>query len=195
MSQFEFFMAFYGLILGLALAKLMEEFADLLRSRDRGKIGLLVPGAVALLFVQIMATFFDAYIKLQGSAPNFAGLALPTLIGTLYFAACVVVVPREEPDRMALDAYFLRQRKWVMGAILGANLGTIATEAPMVIGFVRAGEWYRVEFYAVANALLLAALLTALLSRSRLAVFAAMVFNLLLVIYLYSPLAFNPFET
>jgi hypothetical protein len=75
MSRFEFPMGFYGLILGLALTRLMAEFADLLRSRDRGKLGLLVAAGVALLFVQIMATFFDAYIKLQHTAPNFAGLA------------------------------------------------------------------------------------------------------------------------
>jgi len=45
-----------------------------------------------------MPTFFDAHIKLQQTAPNFAGLALPTVIGTVYFAAAVVVVPRERPD-------------------------------------------------------------------------------------------------
>jgi hypothetical protein len=49
MTQFEFLMALCGLLLGLALAKLMEEFADLARSRDRGRIGLLIPAAVALL--------------------------------------------------------------------------------------------------------------------------------------------------
>jgi hypothetical protein len=193
MSRFEFLMGFYGLILGLALARLMAEFADLLRSRDRGSLGLLVPAGVALLFVQIMATFFDAYIKLQQTAPNFAGLALPTIIGTLYFAAAVVVVPREQPDRMALDDYFYRQRKWIIGWVIAANLGTLGIELPLVAAFVRAGEWGRTGFYVAINLLLFSALFIALLARRRLAVFGGMLFNLLFVVYLYSPIAFNPF--
>jgi hypothetical protein len=193
MSRFEFLMGFYGLILGLALTRLMAEFADLLRSRDRGSLGLLVPAGVALLFVQIMATFFDAYIKLQQTSPNFAGLALPTLIGTLYFAAAVVVVPREQPDRMALDDYFYRQRKWIIGWVIAANIGTLGIELPMVAGFIQAGQWYRTAFYVAINLILFGALFVALLARRRGAVFGAMLFNLLFVIYLYSPIAFNPF--
>ena len=193
MSRFEFLMGFYGLVLGLALTRLMAEFADLLRSRDRGALGLLVPAGVALLFVQIMATFFDAYIKLQQAAPNFAGLALPTIIGTLYFAAAVVVVPREIPDRMALDEYFYRERKWIIGWVIAANIGTLGIELPLVAGFVAAGQWARTGFYVAINLLLLGALLLALLARRRAVVFSAMLFNLLFVIYLYSPLAFNPF--
>ena len=49
MTRFEFLMGFYSLILGLALTRLMAEFADLLRSRDRGALGLLVPTAVLKL--------------------------------------------------------------------------------------------------------------------------------------------------
>ncbi len=186
-------MGFYGLILGLALTRLMAEFADLLRSRDRGNVGLLVPAGVALLFVQIMATFFDAYIKLQQAAPNFAGLAAPTMIGTLYFAAAVVVVPREQPDRMALDEYFYRQRKWIIGSVIAANIGTLAIELPMVIGFVDAGQWYRTGFYVAINLLLFTALFMTLLARRRVIVFGAMLFNVFFLIYLYSPIAFNPF--
>jgi len=181
------------LILSLALTRLMAEFADLLRSRERGALGLLVPAGVALLFVQIMATFFDAYIKLQQTAPNFAGLALPTMIGTLYFAAAVVVVPREQPDRLALDDYFYRQRKWIIGWVIAANVGTLCIELPLVAGFVHAAQWGKTGFYAAINSLLFSALLIALLARRRAVVFGAMLFNLLFVVYLYSPIAFNPF--
>jgi len=193
MTRFEFLMGFYSLILGLALTRLMAEFADLLRSRDRGALGLLVPTAVALLFVQIMATFFDAYYKLQHAAPDFGGFALPAIIATLYFSAAVIVVPREQRDRMALDEYFYRQRKWIIGWVIASNVATLGIELPLVAGFVDAQEWARTWFYVAVNVLEFTALIVALLARRRALVFAGMLFNLLFTIYLYSPLAYAPF--
>jgi len=38
---------------------------------------------------------------------------------------------------MALDAYFYRQRKWIIGWVIAANLGTVGIELPMVDGFVQ----------------------------------------------------------
>jgi hypothetical protein len=94
---------------------------------------------------------------------------------------------------MALDEYFYRQRKWIIGWVIAANLGTLGIELPLVAGFVRAGDWSRTGFYAAINLLLFSALFMALLGRRRTVVFGGMLFNLLFVIYLYSPIAFNPF--
>lgn len=77
--------------------------------------------------------------------------------------------------------------------MIAANVGTMGIELPLVAGFARAGQWSKTEFYAAINLLLLSALLVALLARRRAVVFSGMLFNLLFVIYLYSPIAFNPF--
>src|SRR5688572_26793491 len=135
MSQFEFFMTFYGLLLGLAVAELLLGFANLLREPVRPKLGLLTPLMGAQFLVQIMTTFFDAFTKLQGVGIDFAGLALPTLIGLLFFFGAVIVVPRRAEDWASLDDYFFRQRRLTVTVLIGATVATMAIELPLVIGF------------------------------------------------------------
>ena len=193
MSQFEFFMVFYGLLLGLAVAELLTGFANLLREPVRPKLGLLTPLMGAQFLVQIMTTFFDAFAKLQGVGLDFAGLALPTLIGILFFFGAVIVVPRRAEDWVSLDDYFFRQRRLTIGALLGALVATLGIELPVVVGFVTAAEWGRLAFYLVANGALLLSLAIALLAPGRRVVAAALIFNLALLVYLYSPIAYRPF--
>ena len=51
MSDFEFFFSFYGLLLGLSVAEVAQEFSRTLRSRRRIRIGWLTPllGVVVML--------------------------------------------------------------------------------------------------------------------------------------------------
>ncbi|WP_431469417.1 hypothetical protein [Sphingosinithalassobacter sp. LHW66-3] len=60
MSQFEFFMTFYGLLLGLAVAELMAGFANLIGAKARPRLGLFTPLLGFTVFIQLMATFLDA---------------------------------------------------------------------------------------------------------------------------------------
>ena len=193
MTQFEFFMTFYGLLLGLAVAELLLGFANLLREPVRPKLGLLTPLMGAQFLVQIMTTFFDAFGKLQDVGLDFAGLALPTLIGILFFFGAVLVVPRRAEDWASLDDYFFRQRRLTLGALLGTTVATMAIELPLVAGFAAAADWPRLLFYLVANSALLLALAVALLARGRTTVAAALIFNMALLVYFYSPIAFRPF--
>ena len=193
MTQFEFFMTFYGLLLGLATAELLLGFANLLREPVRPKLGLLTPLMGAQFLIQIMTTFFDAFVKLQGVGLDFGWLALPTLIGILFFFGAVLVVPRRAEDWASLDDYFFRQRRLTIGALLGATVATMGIELPLVTGFAAAGDWARLAYYLVANGALLLSLAVALLARGRAVVAAALIFNLVLLIYFYSPIAFRPF--
>jgi len=193
MSNFEFFMTFYGLLLGLAVAELLGSFANLLREPVRPKLGLLTPLTGALFLVQIMTTFFDAFSKLRDVHINFAGLALPTLIGLLFFFGAVMVVPRRAEDWPSLDDYFFRQRRLTIGVMIAALVATLGIELPQVIGFVARSDWPRLTFYLWANVLLLAVQVVQLVARRRALVAAALIFNLVFLIYLYTPLAFNPF--
>ncbi|MFL9839953.1 hypothetical protein ABS767_03160 [Sphingomonas sp. ST-64] len=98
MSQFEFFMTFYSLLVGLAVAELLLGFMNLLRHRQRPKLGLFTPLLGALVFLQLMALFIDAWVSLQDVQISIQGLAIPTLIGVSAFAASVLVVPRDPED-------------------------------------------------------------------------------------------------
>ena len=84
MSNFELFMSFFGLLLGLAVAELMSGFANLARAKDRSKIGLITPVLGLVMFLSIMTSLLDAFRKLQDVPISLIGFALPTLIGIAY---------------------------------------------------------------------------------------------------------------
>jgi hypothetical protein len=66
-------------------------------------------------------------------------------------------------------------------------------ELPITVGFAEAGAWYRLGFYVVANAVLVATLVIPLIARSPRIVLASLVANLIFLVYFYSPLAYSPF--
>lgn len=193
MNHFEFFMIFYGLLLGLAVAELLGGFANLVRARTRPVFGLLTPTLGVLLFVAIITSFIDAFEKLQGMVLDVAGLALPTLIGIGYFTAAVIVVPRDADEWPSLDEYFMRRRFWTVGAILAVSIATIMIELPFVNELAQTARWSPFIYYVVANALLIAAMAVALLARSRRVVLGAMIFQSVFMLFSYSPWSINVF--
>ena len=65
MSQFEFFMTFYGLLLGLAVAELFSGFARVLQERTPPRVGLMLPVIGLIALIELIATFIDAWASLQ----------------------------------------------------------------------------------------------------------------------------------
>ena len=92
MSNFELFMSFFGLLLGLAVAELVSGFAGLARARDRPKIGVITPVLGLFSFLSIMVSLLDAFRKLQDVPISLIGFALPTLIGMALLVAAVASV-------------------------------------------------------------------------------------------------------
>lgn len=115
-------MAFYGLLLGLGVAELVGNLANLLRERERPELGLLVPLVAVIVLVETIANFVDAWGKYQALPITFFWLAPAMLVGIAYYAAAAMLVPRRLADWPSLDAYFLARRRWIVGALLFANL-------------------------------------------------------------------------
>ncbi|RYY22424.1 MAG: hypothetical protein EOP62_23205 [Sphingomonadales bacterium] len=189
MSQFEFFMTFYSLLLGLGVAELMLGFANILRAKVRPRLGLLTPLLGVAIFLQAMATFLDAWLKLQDVALNFGGLAIPTLIGLCFFVLGTVAVPRDLEDWPSLDDYFYSTRRWSIGLLLAVNLLIIGYEMPMVVELVANGKTATVTRYLMVNGLLLALIFTALFARPRAVIAAALGAISLFFIYFYGNFA------
>ncbi|ODP37028.1 hypothetical protein [Sphingomonas turrisvirgatae] len=132
MSQFEFFMTFYSLLVGLAVAELLLGFMNLMRHRQRPRLGLLTPLLGAVVFLQLMALFIDAWTSMRTVQISMLGLAVPTLIGVATFAASVLVVPRDVEEWPDLDAYFFRNRRIVLGLLVAVNLLILFHESAKV---------------------------------------------------------------
>lgn len=161
MDQFGFFFAFFGLILGLALAELLNSFAAILREKVRPAWGVVTPLLGLLIVIEIAATFVDAWLKLRSVNINLVGFALPGLIGITYYVAAVMAVPRTATDWASLDDYFYARRYWIVGLLIVANLGHMALELPAVL------SEGRLVAHIVGNAFLFGPYIALLLSRWR----------------------------
>ena len=186
MSQFEFFWAFYGLLLGLAVAELLGGFAALLRESAPPRLGVVTPLLGLQILVEMLANYVDAWTMLRGVGVSLAELAVPTLIGLLYYVAAVIIVPRQLSDWASLDDYFDKRRKWIVGTLLLANATVSAAIIPSWFArFAENGAWVGVYVLQVGS--LLGTYIFLLLTRSRRLSVAAIVFLMLWYLVFYGP--------
>jgi len=186
MDRFDYFIVFYSILLGLAVAELLGGYANLLRERNRPTLGLLTPLLSLIIFIQIMAAFIDAWTKLRGVQINLPGLALPTLIGIAFFVAAAMAVPRQSADWDSLDEYFFDRRKWLVGLLIAVAVFVMLYEAPHLwIAFQRRLTGNLTEYF-VANGTLIGAYVVLLRARRHWLCIVALIYVLLFFLYYYS---------
>lgn len=191
LTQFEFFWAFYGLLLGLAVAELLSGFASLLRESAPPRLGLVTPLLGAQILVEMLATYVDAWRSFQGLGVSLADFALPTLIGLLYFVAAVIIIPRRLSDWGSLDDYFDKRRKWIVGTLLLANMMATISVFPDWLGRLSQSVVW-IGIFVVQIGSLLGAYTLLLLTRSRRRSVAAILFLMFWYFLFYGPFDLRP---
>lgn len=93
LDRFSFIFAFYGLILGLAVTAVLSGFADFARRHRIRELGLSMALLALLVFVDICATWLDAWQTLRDVQLNFEGMLAPILTATFYYLAAAMVFP------------------------------------------------------------------------------------------------------
>jgi hypothetical protein len=121
-DRFSFFFAFYGLILGLAVAELLSGLAGMVRAHSLKKLEAQTALLALLTFIIICATWVDAWNMSKGITLNFDDLWPPILVATFYFLAAAVIFPREREQYPHLRAYFAARRKFVIGMLFAAEV-------------------------------------------------------------------------
>lgn len=122
MDQFSFFFAFYGLILGLAVAELLSGFAGMVRAHALKKLDAQTALAALLTFVLIVATWVDTFFMDRAITLSFSDLWPPILLATFYYLAAAVIFPRDPRQFSHLRAYFAARRKFIIGMLFAAEL-------------------------------------------------------------------------
>lgn len=186
MTPFEFFMGFYGLLLGIGLAELLLSFGRLIRARTRPKIGLLTPTLGALVFLQIITSLIDAWLRLQNLRIDLFDMAIPIFIGIAYFLVAVTVVPDDHDEWKNLDDYFFAKRKWTLGPILLVFILTLGLEIPNTMRVIENENWPSLARYLTLNTIALLMIITSLLAKNRRVVLVAMLVQIILLSYIYS---------
>src|SRR4051794_30700564 len=122
MSVFEYVFSLYSLLLGLALAHLLNGLATVVEARDKVRLGW----PTALLALQMMlslAIFWEIAWRARSAVPdNSAALFASLIICSLLFFAAVLVIPSDAEQHGDLDAHFFKEKSTVLACIFVANL-------------------------------------------------------------------------
>jgi hypothetical protein len=121
MDRFSFFFAFYGLILGLGVTEVLKGFAGYVRLRPLRSIDPQTALLAAFIFLDICATWLDAWSSLKNVSLDFAGLWAPILLSTAFYMAASVVFPRDDADFARLADYYAERKTFVAITLLGAE--------------------------------------------------------------------------
>jgi hypothetical protein len=122
MDRFSFFFAFYGLILGLAVAELLGGFARLVRARALKQIEAQTALLALLTFIVICATWVDAWTTLTKISLDFEALWAPILLATFYYLAAAVVFPSDPKEFGRLATYYAERKRFVVGMLFAAEV-------------------------------------------------------------------------
>jgi hypothetical protein len=121
MDRFSFFFGFYGLILGLAVAELLNGLGALARAGQLRLLGWQTGLLALFLLLVICATWIDAWDSLRGVSLDFAGLWAPILIAIAYYLAAAVAFPKHPAEGESLDDYYGKRKAFVFTTMLAAE--------------------------------------------------------------------------
>ena len=131
MDSFTYFIAFYSLVLGLALTELLGGFAHMVRAKALKKLEPQTALLALFILVDICSTWVDSWLSLKHVTVDFAGLWAPVLIAICLYLAAAVVFPHDEADHERLAAYYRERKAFVIGMLLAVEMLIHVTYLPI----------------------------------------------------------------
>ena len=144
MSPFELVFALFGLLLGLAIAEVLGGFARVLKLKRIGgagsdvRIGWLTPLLGLLVILDQTSFWLTAYNMRDVIPANYATLIVVLAIVGTYYLASTLIFPDDPDEWRDFDHHYDRQNRFVLGAMLIANLAVLAFA--MVLATSGAGD-------------------------------------------------------
>jgi hypothetical protein len=117
MDAFSFIFGFYGLMLGLAVTELLGGFAAFARERRIRELEPQTALLALVIFIDICATWLDAWRTLKNASLSFEALLAPILVATCFYLAAALTFPRKSNELDNLAAYYA-SKKWFAAALL-----------------------------------------------------------------------------
>jgi hypothetical protein len=121
-DSFSYFIAFYSLILGLALTELLGGFAHMVRAKALKRLEPQTALLALFILVDICSTWVDSWLALKDVTVNFAGLWAPVLLAICFYLAAAVVFPHEDADHERLAEYYRERKRFVVGLLLAGEM-------------------------------------------------------------------------
>ena len=128
MNAFELFFSLFGLILGLAVARVIGGLSDVLGERKHIKIGLLTPMLAVFLLIELSSVWVNAWSGLTDIQVAYGPFVAATMVAAIYFFGAAMIFPKVPADWETLDHYYMTHYRWVIGAVILANIGLLLIE-------------------------------------------------------------------
>lgn len=122
-DAFSFMFAFYGLLLGLALAEIAAGFSRAYDERRLRPLGIVAPLFGALLLVDLITFWTNAWAYRELTEVNYVAALGVASVSLLYYFAATQVFPKES-ETDTLDNHIMQHRRVVVFCVLVSNLLT-----------------------------------------------------------------------
>lgn len=121
MSSFDFIFTLFGLLLGLAVAEVLQGFSRVFKARHVARIGWLTPLLGLLVVLDLISFWISAWISRDMFIVRFWVLQVVLLHTGLYYLAATLIFP-DDPKTTDHDEHYFSVRRWVIGAVVLANV-------------------------------------------------------------------------
>lgn len=122
-DAFAFMFAFYGLLLGLAVAEIASGFSRAYANRHIRRLGIIAPLFGALLLVDLITFWMNAWAYRDLDTISYVVAFAVAIVALLYYFAATQVFPSAgEID--TLDDHIMIHRREVAFCVLASNLLT-----------------------------------------------------------------------
>jgi hypothetical protein len=132
MDPFEFFFTFYGLILGLAAAEILNSVGAYARTKPLRAMEPQAALLAFLIFLVICATWLDAFAYRAVFELSFASMVCPIGAATAYYLAAVVALPKNKDGYDDMEKYFIQKKGFVIAMLAVAELFVMLITVPVL---------------------------------------------------------------
>lgn len=108
MGAFEFYLAFYGLLLGLSVAEVASGLLDAIGARERIRLGRLTPLLAAFVFLDITSFWIYLWGIREHVTVDWATMFGGLVVALTYYLAAELVFPRDASEWPDLDVHYRR---------------------------------------------------------------------------------------
>ncbi len=122
-DAFAFMFAFYGLLLGLAVAEVAAGFSRAYDERRTRRLGIVAPLFGILLLVDLITFWMNAWAYRELAEISYVTAFAAALVALLYYFAATQVFPKAR-DTDTLDDHIMEHRREVAFCVLASNLLT-----------------------------------------------------------------------
>lgn len=178
-DAFGFMFAFYGLLLGLAVAEVVSGFSRAYDERKTRRLGFITPLFGVLLLVDLITFWMNAWAYRELPTINYLAAFAVALVALLYYFAATQVFPKVT-ETATLDDHIMGHRREVAFSVLASNLltqippATSAITTPWPLSDVMLWAGLNLTYYCL--------LCTAALAKSKTIVGAVLVAAIVFVI-------------